>query len=123
MLLVTAGLLSLTVIQRGSSRAIDKMTLRDAISIGLIQGMAVIPGISHLRAVRQLLAPCFWAWTVSLRLVTRFLLSVPAILGAVLLKTKDAVEAGGHVDYVSLLIGFFGAAIVGLLALRFLFLL
>ena len=117
MLLVTAGLLSLTVIQRGSSRAIDKMTLRDAISIGLIQGMAVIPGISRSGST----IACAMLLGLDRQLAARysFLLSVPAILGAVLLKTKDAVEAGGHVDYVSLLIGFFSAAIVGLLALRF----
>ena len=36
-----------------------------------------------------------------------------------LLKTKDAVEAGGHVDWLSLTVGFFSAGIVGLLALRF----
>lgn len=117
MLLVTAGLLALTVIKRATSRDIDKMTLRDAISIGLIQGMAVIPGISRSGST----IACAMLLGLDRQLAARysFLLSVPAILGAVLLKTKDAVEAGVHVDLLALVIGFLSAAIVGVLALRF----
>jgi undecaprenyl-diphosphatase len=117
MLLVTAGLLALTMIQRGSSRTIDAMTWRDALAIGLIQGMAVIPGISRSGST----IACAMLLGLDRQLAARysFLLSVPAILGAVLLKTKDAVEAGVHVDVLPLVVGFFSAALVGILALRF----
>jgi len=117
MLLVTAGVLALTMIQRGTSRGIAGMTWRDALAIGLIQGMAVIPGISRSGST----IACALLLGIDRQLAARysFLLSVPAILGAVLLKTKDAVEAGGHVDVLSLVIGFVSAGLVGVLALRF----
>lgn len=117
MLLVTAGLLALTMIQRGSSRTILAMTWRDALAIGLIQGMAVIPGISRSGST----IACAMLLGLDRQLAARysFLLSVPAILGAVLLKTKDAVETGAHVDILPLVVGFLSAAVVGVLALRF----
>jgi undecaprenyl-diphosphatase len=93
------------------------MTWRDALAIGLIQGMAVIPGISRSGST----IACALLLGIDRQLAARysFLLSVPAILGAVLLKTKDAVEAGGHVDVLSLVVGFVSAGLVGVLALRF----
>lgn len=117
MLLVTAGFLTLTMVQRGLNRDILKMRLTDALLIGLIQGIAVIPGISRSGST----IACALLLGLDRKLAARFsfLLSVPAILGAVLLKSKDAIDAGGHVDMLVLVVGFLSAALVGFGALRF----
>ena len=74
------------------SRFKDEMNLIDALLIGLLQAVAIVPGISRSGA------------TISVALSRRlekdfaarfsFLLSIPAILGALVLQMKDLVQTG-----------------------------
>jgi len=123
-MLVTAGLLagSEQLVKRAKQfRAMDRMTVRDSIFIGLAQGLALIPGISRSgstiaaglsRGIRRDEAARF-----------SFYLGTPAFLGAGLLQTADVMSMPG-VDIGAmapeLIAGFLAAAITGVIAIRFL---
>jgi undecaprenyl-diphosphatase len=95
------------------SEKATQLTIPLALLLGLAQGLAITPGISRSGttiAVALMLG-------IEREQATRFsfLMSVPAILGAVLLKFKDADFA--QLDPTGLLIGFCAALVTGYLAL------
>jgi len=117
MLLVTGLLLFLT--RRGTAygRPIAAMTIRDALIIGLSQGMAILPGLSRsgttistalLLGVQRETAGPF-----------SFLLSIPAIFGALLLQLSSSLTPS-PVSLKMLLLGSATAAVVGFFALKIL---
>lgn len=118
MLLVTAGILWLTTRQNTSARGIGDMKIRDALLIGLIQGFAVVPGISRSGST----IACALLLGIERELAARFsfLLSVPAILGALLLQVLDVLEAGHHLEPLPMIAGFGAAVVVGVGALMML---
>ncbi len=96
-------------------RALNEMGWRDAFLIGVAQGMAIIPGISRSGATIS---------TALLRGLDRelsgrfsFLISVPAILGAMCLEWK---KIGSSPEWPIILIGMGAALGTGLLSLTFL---
>lgn len=124
-LLVTAGLLWSTRTDRGASGGIRAeeavgLTLVTALLIGTIQGVAIVPGIS--RSGSTIALGLFLGLDRSLAARFSFLLSVPAILGALVITVaKDhEVLRAGDIDGLSLTCGFVVAAIVGYLALSLL---
>ena len=92
------------------------MPIWKAVAIGLAQGAAITPGIS--RSGSTIAAGLLLGLDRETAARYSFLLSIPAISGAFILKLGD-VE-GGDVAVVPLVVGFFAAAISGYLALRFL---
>ncbi len=118
MLLVTAGILWLTTRPNDSARGISNMKVRDALLIGFIQGFAVVPGISRSGST----IACALLLGIERELAARFsfLLSVPAILGALLLQVLDVLEAGHHLEPVPMVAGFVAAVVVGVGALMML---
>lgn len=92
--------------------------LKGALLVGLAQGIAVLPGISRS------------GFTISAALLLgmdrrdagefSFLLSIPAILGALILELKDLGELSAAVARGPLALGFVLAFVTGLLALRLL---
>lgn len=111
--LVTAGLLLLTRIAR-PHRA---LSLGIALAIGVAQGCAITPGISRSGATIATGLLLGLGREEAARF--SFLLSIPAILGAMVLTAKDGVRISGD-HSVALLVGFFVAAGVGYLALALL---
>lgn len=93
------------------------LTWKAALLIGLIQGVAIIPGIS--RSGSTIALALFLGLERDLAARFSFLLSVPAIAGAILIKgIKDGPELlGAGIDWFPLLCGFLSAAVVGYLAL------
>jgi len=99
-----------------NGRDIEEMTLKDALIIGLLQGIAITPGISRsgmtistalIRGLRRDLAARF-----------SFILSIPAIVGALLIELLGGFESSFALsDFV---IGFAVAAVSGYLALSLL---
>jgi undecaprenyl-diphosphatase len=93
----------------------DRLTPKNALIIGVVQGLAIIPGISRSGS------------TISIGLLLgidretaarySFLLSIPAIVGAGALSLKDALSHTDPVIRLSLL-GAAAAALVGYLALK-----
>ena len=104
----------------------DEMSWLDALIIGLLQAVAIVPGISRSGA------------TISAALARRmnrdiaarfsFMLSIPAILGALVLQTKELAGAGasaaaqagsqGGIGLVQLAVGVVSACLAGFFSVR-----
>lgn len=97
------------------SRGFREIGLRDALVVGAAQGFGVLPGISRSGI------------TISASLATglareqagefAFLVSIPAILGALVLSLRDAGELATVVSPAALVAGFVSALAVGLVSL------
>lgn len=89
------------------------LTVPLAVLLGIAQGFAITPGISRSGTTIAVALMLGLPREVAARF--SFLMSVPAILGAVILKLKDAEAAG--LDVVQLLVGGGTALVTGYLAL------
>lgn len=99
------------------NRSLGEMGWKDAIIIGLFQGMAIIPGISRSGST------IFGALLRDLNRETAvrfsFLLALPAIAGATVLEFTEWLSAGGWPEHILVyLIGALFAFISGVLAIR-----
>jgi len=83
-----------------------------AFIIGVFQGFAIIPGLSRSGLTISIALILFMGYEFSFRY--SFILSIPAIFGALLLKLKD-IQFNG--DIVYMLTGLIFAALFGLLTL------
>jgi undecaprenyl-diphosphatase len=117
MLMVTGLLLWLTrwAATRVEQPGTDRLTPKNAFIIGVVQGLAIIPGISRsgstisialLLGIRREMAARY-----------SFLLSIPAIIGAGLLSFKEGLSQTDQAIQISLL-GAVAAALVGYGALK-----
>jgi undecaprenyl-diphosphatase len=126
-LLTVAELLSRRARAADSLKPAEEMKWLDALVIGIMQAIAIIPGISRSGA------------TISGALSRKldrdfaarfsFLLSIPAILGAVVLHAKDLVKGGtgaeiggaeiAGIGTAAIIAGTISAAVVGYFAVRF----
>lgn len=94
---------------------IPDFTIKNALVIGVVQGMAIVPGIS--RSGSTIVAGLFLGLPREIAARYSFLLSIPAIVGAEILSLRDAsVHA---LDGVTIL-GTITAGIVGYCALKLL---
>lgn len=100
------------------SRPLNKITLPDALMIGVAQAIALLPGVSRsgitittglLRGYEREAATRF-----------SFLLSTPAIAGATVLHLRHFFSGTGFQDGHIFAIGFFSSAVSGYLAIAFL---
>jgi undecaprenyl-diphosphatase len=117
MLMVTGLLLWLTR-RTGASvdqARSDRLTPKNALIIGIVQGLAIIPGIS--RSGSTISIGLLLGIDRELAARYSFLLSIPAIIGAGLLSLKDNISQTDLAIRATLL-GSFAAAIVGYAALK-----
>jgi undecaprenyl-diphosphatase len=93
-----------------------KMGIRDSLLIGLAQGVAIIPGISRsgITVATGLLRKISKATAFRYS----FLLSVPAVIGATVMESKDLVL--GNMDMAPMLLGTTISMIVGYGSLKLL---
>lgn len=115
MLLITGTLLWLTRRIGRSGRTRQRMTVKDTLLVGLVQGLAVMPGIS--RSGSTIATALFLGIDRKTAGRFSFLLSIPAIFGA-LLVGFDAGKIHSAALPASLFIGTAAAAIVGVGALK-----
>lgn len=109
-LLITGTFLWFTRQLKPSGRPIRQMRLKDALLIGLIQGLAIIPGIS--RSGATISAALYLGVDRELAGRFSFLLAIPAILGALVLGLEsEAFQTS--IPIGTLLIGSLVAAAVG----------
>lgn len=92
------------------------MTIKDAVTVGLFQCVALFPGVS--RSGSTVTAGLFCGLTRETAVTYSFILGIPAILGGSVLEIKDAVSSGVQLDAIPLLVGFLTAAIVGFLSIK-----
>lgn len=115
-LFITGILLISTKVRKTSTKDLDA---KNALLIGLVQGFAIVPGISRSGSTIStgILAGIDKEKTARFS----FLLSVPAILGASLLEFKTLGKNGlTGIKWMSIIFGMFFAAIVGYVALKIL---
>ena len=116
MLLFTGLILAvIRLLPKGYNRR-KRVGLLTALAVGFAQGLAIIPGISRSGAT----IVCGMACKMERELAARysFLLSIPAILGALVLQMSSG--DWGTVTVLPLLSGFLASSIMGLIALRIL---
>jgi undecaprenyl-diphosphatase len=115
MLLVTGTVVWCTRYMAPQGRGLLKTRPTDALTIGLVQGLAIIPGIS--RSGSTIATALFLGIDRELAGRFSFLLSIPAILGALVLGL-DAEEMQTAIPVEMILLGTLISAIVGYAALK-----
>lgn len=111
MLLLSGALVASTRLTR--PKAVGSLSPLKALLIGTAQGLAILPGLS--RSGTTLAVAFFLKITPAQAVRFSFLLSVPAIVGALLLKLREVDLAG--LEAGPLLAGFGASALTGYLAL------
>ena len=118
MLFITGILLFLSDRVKTNERRKEDMNLTDGIVLGLVQAVALIPGIS--RSGSTITFGIFRGLERETAARFSFLLSIPAIGGAVILKSADLMRLPAD-DLPVLGAGFLAAAVTGFLSLKLLF--
>lgn len=116
-LIVTGLILWLTRTVHDKENTMNDFSIKKASIIGLIQGLAITPGIS--RSGSTIAAGIFLGLDRELAARFSFLLSIPAIIGAAILSLKD-ISGPGQMPLSVLLSGMAVACVSGYLALSFL---
>lgn len=112
MLILTGTVLLSTRLARGGGRDAAEMRWLDALMIGFVQGLAITPGIS--RSGITIAAALLLGIQRETAARYSFLLSIPSILGALLLRLGGAEDGVGT---TALIVGFGAAALTGYLCL------
>jgi undecaprenyl-diphosphatase len=115
MLIMTGVVLLLTRLSRGAGRDAAAMTWVEALIIGIVQGIAITPGIS--RSGITISAALLLGIERETAARYSFLLSIPSILGALLLRLNGAEDGIGT---AALVLGFVAAALTGYFCLALL---
>lgn len=112
----TAILLFLSDKCANNSKTGEQMTIKDAVTVGLFQCVALFPGVS--RSGSTTAAGLFCGLEKNTAVTFAFILGIPAILGGSVLEIGDALKSDMDVNWLMLGIGFVIAAVVGFLAIK-----
>ena len=116
-LLVTGCLLVIAERMGTSNRGIKEMNFRNAIFVGVVQGIAICPGISRSGSTLFGSLLCNLDRTFAVKFV--FLISIPSILGSAVMEAPDAIAAGMNMsDLGPIVVGMIVAAVSGLIAIK-----
>jgi len=122
-LLVTAELLSRRASNPDNLKNARSMKWHDALFIGVMQAIAIPPGVS--RSGATISGALFRGLDRDFAARFSFLMSIPAILGAVALQTKDLIDAGKNqaagavfINPEAVIAGTLTAAVVGFFAVK-----
>lgn len=116
-LLITGVLLLISDMLAGGKKRIGETTYKNALAIGIVQGIAILPGIS--RSGSTITAGLLCKFDRSYAVKYSFIMSIPSILGAAVIKLKDIGTqnlTGGEIT--SYVIGAIVAAIVGFISIK-----
>ncbi len=114
--LVTSALLFLCCKTRQGKAGPLKMRPKHALAIGVMQGIATMPGIS--RSGATISTGLILGFDREFIVKFSFLLGIPAILGGSVFEIGDAVEQGINVEWWVLFVGMLAAAVVGYVCIR-----
>ena len=104
------------ILSKFAPQANEKLTIGKSILIGMAQAFAILPGIS--RSGSTIVTGLFLKLDRENAAKFSFLLAIPAILGASVLKIKDLLTVeNGHIPYSYMFIGMLAAFISGYLAI------
>lgn len=118
-LIITALLLFVSERLSGGHKELRDMSLKDAIVVGCFQGLGTLPGIS--RSGSTIVGGLFSKLDKETAVRFSFLLSIPAILGALVLDLKDMLSGGVVMAPIPCVIaGMLVAGVSGYFAIKFL---
>ena len=115
--LLTAALLARASMVRGTDRPMGSMRAVDAVVIGLYQGLALLPAVSRSGSTLAGAVERRFAWKDAADYA--FLLSIPALAGAMLLEWRTFGQLG-EAGLTASIVGFVASAVVGYVTIRFL---
>ncbi len=114
--LFTAMLLFLSDKCSNGTKQGEDMKLRDGLTVGLFQCVALFPGVS--RSGTTTAAGLFCGLDKQTAVTFAFILGIPAILGGSVLELGDALASDMELDWLALGFGFVISAVVGFLAIK-----
>lgn len=115
--LITGVLMFLAERMGSAHKGIEKMNFRNAVFIGVLQGIAIYPGIS--RSGSTLVGGLTTGLERTFAVKFAFLISIPSILGSVVLELPDAIKEGIDPQLVGpILAGMAVAAVSGFIAIK-----
>lgn len=118
-LIVTGFLLFASDLMRKGKKTERHATWVDALTVGVGQAIATMPGIS--RSGMTITAGCFCGFERKFAVRFAFLMSIPAVLGANILSIADALDAGVNWEELPVyLTGVVVSAVTGYLCIRLL---
>ncbi len=105
---------------KGTKTAKD-MTVRDALTVGVVQGIAPLPGLS--RSGSTISAGLLCGLTREYAVSFSFIMGIPPVLAANLLEVKDLVKDGAgsamaEIGVLPAVLGIVVAAVVGFLSIK-----
>lgn len=115
--LLTALLLARASMVKGATRPMASMRAWDAVVIGLYQVLALLPAVSRSGATLSGAVERRFSWRDAADY--SFLLSIPALAGAMLLEWRTFGQLG-EAGVAASVIGFTASAVVGYMTIRFL---
>jgi len=116
-LILTSVLLTIADRINAGNKTEESASFKDAGIIGIAQGIATLPGLSRSGTTITACLLCGFNREYAVRY--SFIMSIPAVLGAVLLKLKDfSVEEIWQSDYYAYIAGTIVAGIVGYICIK-----
>ena len=116
-LIITAVLLFAADYTKGGDKLPKDITYSNAFIIGIVQGVATMPGTS--RSGSTITACLLSGFNRSFAVKYSFIMSIPAILGAMLLELKDlGAVAMGAGEIANYLVGMVIAAVIGYICIK-----
>ena len=118
-LIITAVLLFVSEKLAGGSRSLENMKIKDSVVVGCFQALGTLPGIS--RSGSTIVGGLFAGLDKTVAVRFSFLLSIPAILGALVLDLKDVLSGTAQLAGADCIIaGMLVAGVSGYFAIKFL---
>ncbi len=114
--LFTAALLFLSSKCIKGRKTAKEMSLKDALTIGIFQGLAILPGVS--RSGSTISTGLLLGYSKDFMVTFSFILSIPAILGACVLDIPEIIAAGMVYSWPVIIAGLISSMIVGFIAIR-----
>lgn len=114
--IITGFILLFSEKLKNNKKEIEGMKYRNAIFIGICQGLAIMPGIS--RSGSTIVGSLVTGLKREFAVEFAFLISIPAILGSAVLEFPKAIKAGIEPSTIGpMIVGFLVAAISGYFAI------
>ena len=117
LLIITSVLLYISDLAGNGRKRVNQVRYTDAGFIGIVQGLATLPGIS--RSGSTITAGLLCGFDRTFAVKYSFIMSIPAVLGAVILEIKDFVALSlSGAEIRNYLIGTLVATVVGFISIR-----
>ena len=116
-LLITGTILFIAEKMGKNNKSVKEMKFRNAFFVGVMQGIAICPGIS--RSGSTLFGGLISGLNKEFAVKFAFLISIPSILGSVIVEAPDAFRAGMDISLIGpVIVGVIVSALSGLLAIK-----